>query len=324
MSSPMLSLGTAASTPTDHGMPTQRYQMISQKMMSLSHVSNSSNNTTSTPRSQLRKSILNPQFSPVSPSTGVRQEQHQHQNQRAPLLMLQSSRLCSSPKSPLRPVSVHQHSLVSATPSAQLPMRPLLSQRPPVPRESCVDLLTQAHHLSTPIPIQQQQHQQPIQSQVSTKRARRDGVAVAELRVAVSHTLSEYRLWWHCLNDNSHAMIHIHRPPASLRIHVYAAQAVMAPHLFSASGEVAELLAHDASASASALAAGQPLTVLLSLAVCAASVPRVAKQIADRLTMLETAETTEPLTVKIYQPWRMQGQGQGAHVSILTSRFHIE
>ncbi|KAJ2856055.1 Mitochondrial-processing peptidase subunit alpha, partial [Coemansia erecta] len=117
-------------------------------------------------------------------------------------------------------------------------------------------------------------------SPTPTKRLRKEGAAVCELRTVISRALSEYNMWFHRLANDSSLPLVIRQPSACLRIYVHAVETVVLPHLFRADAEISSVLDNE---TVPQLKQGLSLTVILSLAVCSAAAPHAAKTISDRL-----------------------------------------
>ncbi|KAJ2829713.1 hypothetical protein FBU31_002642 [Coemansia sp. 'formosensis'] len=149
-----------------------------------------------------------------------------------------------------------------------------------------------------------------------TKRPRKDGVAVAEFCASTSRLKSDYSMWWHCLSGSADFSLVCLKSPASLRLHVYSAQRVVSPHLFSAQASIAEVLLDNEPL----LVAGQSLALLLSFAVCIDVVPQIAVRMMDRIAALESTPE-EPVVIEVHKPWRIQGLGDD--MCLLISRFSI-
>ncbi|KAJ1856706.1 hypothetical protein LPJ57_007188, partial [Coemansia sp. RSA 486] len=225
------------------------------------------------PSSQLRKSILQPSFSPRSPDAAQR-------TQRQSLHCADNGihTLGTSP-SPMRPVSAYQHSMPVHSLKSPTIRRPLLSQRPAVPSAN-------ASSEQCDVQIRQPTMQSPLllpngSSPTPTKRFRKEGAAVCELRTAVSRASSEYNMWFHRLDNDPSLLPVIRQQPACMRVYVHAVEPVVLPHLFRADAEISSVLDGEA---APLLKKEMSLNVILSLAVCSAAAPHVAKTIHDRLS----------------------------------------
>ncbi|KAI8324985.1 hypothetical protein GQ54DRAFT_35435 [Martensiomyces pterosporus] len=247
-----------------------------------------------------RRTALPPQYPTLLTPT---QQRKQHQQQQ----VSNGNSALSQPNSPWRPMSSYRQSAVSK--SAQI-KRPLLSQRPEI---SSMALLSQTQ----PTPTQQ----------TPTKRLRKESRAMAEFRQIATQAISEYCVWWHCLSVEPSPALLCHRPQPGLRLRVSSVQHIVRPHLYCTKAEVIEATAAD-DGNGTQLCLGTPLTALLSFAVCMDALPQVAERMIDRLHSLASVSNSplslgaEPVDVAVYSPWRIQGEGE--QQSILASRFHIE
>ncbi|KAJ1741625.1 hypothetical protein LPJ78_002927 [Coemansia sp. RSA 989] len=155
----------------------------------------------------------------------------------------------------------------------------------------------------------------PQCQQTPTKRARRMGPAASEFARVASQEVSEFCMWSHCLRSESDVQFVCQKPQPSLRLHIYSAERVLDPHLFSASAKVLE-----GSCSDLLLERDQPIAALLSFAVCLDSMPQTARQMMQAVSSLSDAST--PLTIAVYPPLRVRGGGE--QQCLLATRFCIE
>ncbi|KAJ2790467.1 hypothetical protein H4R20_007012, partial [Coemansia guatemalensis] len=212
-----------------------------------------------------------------------------HTPKRTPL-RIQRQHLCaqsSLQQSPLRTITSHRQNI---SPQAAPTGRPLLSQRPSVPR------LTSLH---SPTPPPRPDEPSP------TKRRRRMGAATTEFEQVVAQEVSGFCIWSHCLSGESSAQLVCHRPQECIRLLLHSAKRVIDPHLFSAYAHISEVLADEDELS---LAPGQPIRVLLSFSVCLDAAPLAAERMASKMLALD--EGAEPVAVAVYRPWRIQGAGE--------------
>ncbi|KAJ2888814.1 hypothetical protein FB639_000373 [Coemansia asiatica] len=283
--------------------------------------------------SQLRKSILQPSFLPISPDAVQRSQRRLLQCTDVDKQTL----LFGTPLSPLRPVSAYHYNIPAHSLSSPTIRRPLLSQRPAAPSTDnrSDESMTQLNQ-----PRLQSSALSSGFSPMPTKRLRKEGAAVCELRTVISRALSEYNMWFHRLANDSSLPLVIRQPSACLRIYVHAVETVVLPHLFRADAEISSVLDNE---TVPQLKQGLSLTVILSLAVCSAAAPHAAKTISDRL--METSvqgkgdfgasesskslgssgpsgtELPRPLFIDLYQPLRVQIHGDD--ISLFVSRFQI-
>ncbi|KAJ2865680.1 hypothetical protein GGH94_002041 [Coemansia aciculifera] len=255
-----------------------------------------------------RSSVLAPQPSAITLTQPQSQRRHQHKL------------LPASPPSvhcsPLRPISAYRQNV---SPQSAPPKRHPLSQRPDVlfgdtPLRGALPDHSLALSPST----------LPSKDHTPTKRPRKDGVTVTEFCASTSRLKSDYSMWWHCMNGSADSSLVCLKSPASLRLHVFSAQRVVRPHLFSAQASVAEVLL----GSEPLLVAGQPLTLLLSFALCMDVVPQIAMRMMNIVAALENTSddadpmcAEEPVVIEVHKPWRVQGLGDD--MCLLISRFSI-
>ncbi|KAJ2599243.1 hypothetical protein GGF39_002322 [Coemansia sp. RSA 1721] len=226
----------------------------------------------------------------------------------------------------MRPVSAYQHSMPVHSLKSPTIRRPLLSQRPAVPSAN-------ASSEQCDVQIRQPTMQSPLllpngSSPTPTKRFRKEGAAVCELRTAVSRASSEYNMWFHRLDNDPSLLPVIRQQPACMRVYVHAVEPVVLPHLFRAHAEISSVLDSRA---APLLKKEMSLSVILSLAVCSAAAPHVAKTIHDRLSEASVQSNgysgcskeslPRPLFIDLYQPLRFQTHDDGT--SVLVSRFQL-
>ncbi|KAJ2355298.1 Mitochondrial-processing peptidase subunit alpha [Coemansia sp. RSA 2618] len=221
----------------------------------------------------------------------------------------------SQARSPLRTLSSHRQHIRPQSAPAQ---RPLLRLQPGIPPSSpprstmplsCAS--SRAYTLMQP--------SQP--GETPSKRQRRMGAASAELHRAADQEVSEFHMWTHCVDGESSAQLVCQPPLPGLRLHIHSVERILSPHLFSARASVGQVTARDGGL---LLEEGQSISVLLSLAVCLDAAPQAARQMIQQLSSLEAdsatpllAEGSAPLTLAVYQPWRMRGEGE--RLSLLVS-----
>ncbi|KAJ2825496.1 Mitochondrial-processing peptidase subunit alpha, partial [Coemansia erecta] len=221
----------------------------------------------------------------------------------------------SQARSPLRTLSSHRQHIRPQSAPAQ---RPLLRLQPGIPPSSpprstmplsCAS--SRAYTLMQP--------SQP--GETPSKRQRRMGAASAELHRAADQEVSEFHMWTHCVDGESSAQLVCQPPLPGLRLHIHSVERILSPHLFSARASVGQVTARDGGL---LLEEGQSISVLLSLAVCLDAAPQAARQMIQQLSSLEAdsatpllAEDSAPLTLAVYQPWRMRGEGERLSLLVL-------
>ncbi|KAJ2723521.1 hypothetical protein GGI07_002559 [Coemansia sp. Benny D115] len=147
----------------------------------------------------------------------------------------------------MRRVSIYQQA-ISGSPASTgsgggVLRRPLSSQRPPSSAGAggFADALLQAYRTPTGSNATQS-HEGPLQSTTPTKRAKRDGAAMTEFRRAVAREMSEYNMWWHCMQDDTTASSLVcSRPAESIRVVLTGIKPLVPLTLYHGSAEVEQV-----------------------------------------------------------------------------------